>query len=131
MTKQPRSNLPEPGHPFARWGAGAAISCWALIVQDFSSPLNKLGAIVSPGVGYIFGLALDSIIFHVSEANSKRKKRRHLLETKKRMDDLYKERQNYIQDGASLEIIESVDCAIETCRRIVIATIAPGESKKW
>jgi hypothetical protein len=126
MTKRSSDHLPEPSHPFARWCAGAAISCWALGVQNFSDPWNKLGAILSPGVGYIFGYTLDSIIFYVSEANSTRKRQK----LKKKMDDLCKQRQDYNRVGANREIIEVISVEIEQCHRTLLEVIRPSAGSK-
>jgi hypothetical protein len=126
MTKRPSESLPEPGHPFARWCAVAAISCWSLGVQNFSDPWNKLGAILSPGIGYLFGHILDLIIFHLSEATSARKQQKF----KKKMDDLCKQRQDYIQFGANPRIISVIDVEIEQCQRIIVEMIGPIAGRK-
>jgi hypothetical protein len=125
MTKRAISKeLPEPGHPFARWCAGAIVSLWALGAQYFPDPWNKLGAILSPGAGYIFGQALDFIIIRVSNTNFRRTQQRNLLENKKSEDDLYKERQNALRYGADSKIIAEIDAAIFSLQRNRIYVIA-------
>ena len=104
MNRRPANeNLPEPAHPFARWCAGAAVGLWALGVQSFSDPWNKIGAILSPGIGYLVGQTLDFVINHASRANFKRRHERDLLDNKKTLDDLFKERQDAISFGADSE----------------------------
>lgn len=115
MTPQ-RKNLPEPKHPFAQWGAGAAVSIWALGVQSFSSPMSQIGAVLSPGVGYILGQTLDIVIYRVSKSNSKRRYRQELSENSKKLDDLAKERREAIKYGADPQIIASIEAVIVTAR---------------
>ena len=118
MTKRPSENLPEPSHPFARWFAGAAVSSWALGATYFSDPWNRWVAILSPGVGYLFGHTLDLIIYRVSEGSLKRKIRRDLLENKKTLDRLRKERYDAIEVGADDQIVKSIDSTIfRSCRQ--------------
>jgi hypothetical protein len=112
MTKRPSENLPEPNDPFARWFAGIAVGFWALGVQDFPTPWNKWAAILSPGVGYVLGHALDLIIHRIKENNLKRTIRRDLLENTKTLDDLRKDRQRVIEVGADDQIIKSIDTTI-------------------
>jgi hypothetical protein len=113
MTKRPSENLPEPSHPFAKWTAGAAVSFWALGVQYFTSPWNQWGAILSPGVGYIFGHTLDKIIYRISEGSLKRKTERELLENQKSIDRLSKELQDQIAAGGDAQMIESYKVIID------------------
>jgi hypothetical protein len=119
------AHLPEPSHPFARWCAGAAISLWALGVQSFSDPWNKLLAILSPGFGYIIGHALDVMISRVSEYNSKRDEARSLLENKAKIDNLRKEREDAIQLGANQDIIEEIDLVILSLQRSILDRLTP------
>jgi hypothetical protein len=121
-------HLPEPSHPFARWGAGAAISLWALGVQNFSDPWNKLGAILSPGFGYLFGQVLDFAIYRISEHTTKAMQGRLLSDNKKQLDALYKERQEAIEFGADPQIIKSLDLAIVSFRQTRIEIIAAESS---
>jgi hypothetical protein len=107
-----RGTLPEPKHPFARWGAGAAISIWALGVQYFSVPFDKLGAIISPGIGYVLGQSLDLIIFRLAKRNSEKDVQRQLQKNKRKIDDLYKEKQELISVGADPGTIKAVDALI-------------------
>jgi len=125
-------NLPEPAHPFARWCGGAAVGLWALGVQSFSDPWNKIGAILSPGFGYLVGLTLDQIIYHASRVNFRRSHERALLDNKKTIDDLFKERQDAIAFGADSEIVQSIDTMIVFYKkaRIEIIAEAPETSSK-
>jgi hypothetical protein len=119
MIKRSTDKLPEANHPFARWCSGIAIASWALGVQSFQPPWNQLGAILSPGVGYIVGLSLDVVITRLSEKTSKRKQKRDLLELTKKIDDLFKERKGAIDMGADSDsdIVKLIDSSIEECRR--------------
>jgi hypothetical protein len=119
-----KEGLPEPSHPFARWGAGVAIALWAMGVQDLAGPWNKVGAILTPGVGYVIGLMLEVVVYKVSETNQKRMRRHDLSENKKRIDDLYRERQYAIQFGADPEIVASIDSTIVRFQKTRIALIA-------
>jgi hypothetical protein len=132
MNRKASDNLPEPRHPFARWCAGATVGIWALSVQSFSDPWNKLGAILSPGVGYIIGLALDFVISRVSEGNSKRQQKRDLLEIKSRIENLYKERQEAVDFGADSETLKLIDSSIIEFRRtrIDMMIAVPSRSTK-
>jgi hypothetical protein len=116
MSKRRGDNLPDPSHPFAKWGAGVAISCWALGVQNFSDPWNKLGALISPGIGYIIGLLLDWLVSLASETG----KQRRFSKAQKRMDDLFKQRQDYIGVGANPTMISIIDMEIERCRLSIV-----------
>jgi hypothetical protein len=61
MTSDSEISLPQPKHPFAKWGAVVSVGLWALIAQNFPEPWNKIGALISPGVGYGVGYLLDLI----------------------------------------------------------------------
>jgi hypothetical protein len=126
------TRLPEPKHPFARWCAGAAISLWALVVQDFSSPLNKVGAILSPAVGYLLGHALDRIIYHASQLNNRRTHNRALKENKATLDRIYFERQQAIELGTDLEIIKLYDSVLSKTQkdRILLIEKTPTLQKQ-
>jgi hypothetical protein len=133
MSRHPaKENLPEPAHPFARWCAGAAIGLWALGVQSLSDPWNKIGAIVSPGVGYLLGQTLDYIIYHASRVNFRLRHEKALLNNKKTIDNLYKERQDAIAVGAGSEIVQSIDAMLVYYQKARIEMIAqvPGASDK-
>ena len=69
MTDSPgHSGLPEPSDPFSRWFGGACVAAWAVGVQSFPDPLNKLLAILSPGVGYLAGHTMNQAV----KANDRR-----------------------------------------------------------
>jgi hypothetical protein len=72
--------LPEPKNAFARWGGGAAVGFWAVGVQTLPDPWDKLGAVLSPGIGYIVGVVLDSIYNRISENSRKHTRLRDLSE---------------------------------------------------
>lgn len=127
-----REELPEASHPFARWGAGVAVSLWALSVQSLSDPWSKIGAILSPGVGYVVGLVLDLVVSRISQRTLRKNQQRELSENKRKIDDLYRERQYAIEFGAVPEIIASIDSAIfqfQLTRVDMIAPPAKGRSK--
>ena len=82
--------LPEPSHAFARWFGRAAVGVWALVVQSFGDPLNKVGAVLSPGVGYLLGHALQAGIDFCANISSTRRQRIDSENATKKIDDLTK-----------------------------------------
>jgi hypothetical protein len=58
-TAKEHLQLPEPSMPFARWFGQATVAAWAFGVQSFPPPWNGLAAILSPGIGYIFGHGMN------------------------------------------------------------------------
>jgi hypothetical protein len=97
--------LPEPSHAFARWSGRAAVGIWALAVQSFEDPLNKLGAILSPGVGYILGHALQAAIDFCANMSSTRRQRIDLDRITEKIDALNKERDEARANGANNTVI--------------------------
>jgi hypothetical protein len=99
------SSLPEPSHPFARWFGGAAVGIWALGVQYLPEPWNKVGANLSPGVGYGAGQGLEFVLNWIGDKIFYQNHQRII-------DDLY--RQLYIArvNGANSETIEFLEESI-------------------
>jgi hypothetical protein len=132
MAKQPSGGekLPEPHHPFARWGAGAVVSLWAVGVQSLSDPWNKFGAILSPGLGYSAGLLLDLIFYHVSERSYENERQRLLSRNKRKLDTLYKERQDAISYGSDQKMISMIDAAIFQIQESNISVIRDDKKRR-
>jgi hypothetical protein len=129
-----RESLPEPSHPFSRWGAGLAVSCWALGVQSFPEPWNKVGALVSAGLGYVVGQALDYIITYLSDRRLKKQQQKsefenkdriykQISENKTKIDILIKERQDALTFGADGEFIASINTNILQLQKINVKLI--------
>jgi hypothetical protein len=104
--------LPQPDHPFARWGVAAAVAVWALSAQSLMDPWNKIAAILSPGIGYLVGQVLDAIFIRVSEINLKKSNDRKTIDITQRMQILINERNQAVSVGADPEIIIRIDTAI-------------------
>jgi hypothetical protein len=119
-----RESLPEPRHPFARWGAGLSVSFWALGVQSFPEPWNKFGALVSAGLGYVVGQALDHTLIYFSKRRVKREQQNTVNENKDRIDRLINERQEVVAYGADPDLIASIDATILHIRKINVDLIA-------
>jgi hypothetical protein len=88
--------LPEARHPFARWAAGLSVSCWALAVQSFPEPWNKIGALVSVGAGYVVGQGLDYVAAELSARRAKKKALRLDAERKGNVERVIAENQQKI-----------------------------------
>lgn len=118
------ASLPEPRHPFARWFGSAAVGIWALVVQSFADPWDKLGAILSPGVGYIIGQALQASISYVSNVSSNRTQRIDLEKATKKLDELRKERNAAQENGANSKILFVIDEAITVAHQEKVELIS-------
>jgi hypothetical protein len=117
--------LPEPKHPFARWFGGATIGIWALVVQSFVDPWNKIGAILSPGVGYILGHLLQAGINYCANMSSKRKRRADLANATHKIDDLYTQRNLARDNGAISDVLLLIDQAITAAEQEKLKIISP------
>ena|ERR1700730_267334 len=126
-----RESLPEPRHPFARWGAGLSVSFWALGVQSFPEPWNKFGALVSAGLGYVVGQALDHTMIYFSKRSLKREQQNTVNENKDRIDRLINERQEAVAYGADPDFIASINAAILNIQKTNVELIAaPSIARK-
>jgi hypothetical protein len=114
MAKKPNNSasLPEPSHPFARWGGAAAISLGAMGVQSFPAHWDKAGAFLLPGLGYVVGKVLDHIINYVRADNLRKAQLRSVSANKEKIDNLYKQREDATRYGANPKIILAIDAAI-------------------
>lgn len=92
-------DLPEPSHPFARWFGGAVVGIWALGVQSLPDPWNKVGAILSPGVGYIFGHGVEICVYWFRDKSDR-------IANKRNIDNLYQQLNDARSNGANIEIIQ-------------------------
>jgi hypothetical protein len=124
------TNLPEPRHPFARWGAVTVVACWALYVQTFSDPFNKYCALLSPGVGYLFGQTLDFILNYIAKVTSKRDQRNKISENDLRIDMLYKQREAVIKYGGDSQLLISIDSAILSFQQSNIELVVEQKRSK-
>jgi len=85
VEKDPENQLPQPDHPFSKWIGGVCAALWAVGVQSLPSPWNALLAILTPGVGYLAGHALDLGLRRHEEGESERKRTR---EWKRSLDQI-------------------------------------------
>jgi hypothetical protein len=133
MSKIPSKGLtlPEPSHPFARWSGGAAaVGVWALIVQSFPEPLNKVGAILTPGVGYIVGNALQVTIDFFLNKSLKKWHAQDLVDDTKKIDNLNQELLFAKENGANSEVISLIEVSITAAHREKIMLVSSGIIKR-
>jgi hypothetical protein len=122
--------LPEPTNAFARWFGRATIGAAALGVQSLPTPWSQLGAILSPGIGYIVGYALQSILEFTGKRISSRERRLQLQGISDTIINLQFELEDARRRGATGEVILHIEKTIDSVQmnKIKILTL-PADPK--
>jgi hypothetical protein len=100
------------------------VGLWAVGAQSFPEPFNKLIAVLSPGIGYLVGHALDGIIEGLDKRSSVKAREKDLSDIDAAISRLTNEKNN--SDRA--EVIEIIDKVLMEARkkRVEIEAIQAG-----
>jgi hypothetical protein len=111
------TTLPDPTHPFARWMGVTVVGLWAVGAQSLPEPISKLIAMLSPGIGYLVGHAIDRFIKWTSARSAEKVQQKELESIEHKINQLRKEKDVALSNGADQSLVDFLDTTINTATR--------------